>query len=462
MAGHSVELARQLTDEQRLQLFSVIDDHLTDGIWVVAQDGMTMWTNRAGRDFYNLSPEQTIGVPVHEFERKGVFRPAASLIALREHAPATVIHQTACGRVTLATANPLKNQRGGISMVVVSVTDITNMPLTGETRAIGTRQHRVAAALEYGHHFPCRSGAMQKIVALADRVADAECAVLITGETGVGKTEIAKRVHEKSPRRGKRFVAVDCGALPASLIEAELFGYVAGAFTGSSRRDKPGLVQMADGGTLFLDEISELPLDLQAKLLRLVEEKRVRPLGSTSERPVDFRLIAACNRDLRAAVNAGAFRADLYYRIAVVTIDVPPLRERPDDIMPIADFHLESTGITYGRVLTIAPETIEILENYAWPGNVRELRNLIESVSVLCDGARVETSDLPPHIVTGRSADYSAVAPAHNVRRLKDAVRVFERDLVKKAINQTGSSVAAARLLDISMPTLMRKKRHDG
>ncbi len=288
MATHRGALAQQFTDEQKLQLFSVIDDHSANGIWVIANDGLTIWTNRAGRDFYNLSAEQTIGVPVREFEKRGVFRPAASLIALREHAPTTVIHETACGRVTLATANPLMSENGGISMVIVSVTDITHLPNGALPCAIGHRQPR--PAIEERPKFAYRSAAMGRLMTLVDRVAAADCTLLITGETGVGKTEIAKRIHSLSPRRGKRFVAVDCGALPATLIEAELFGYLAGAFTGSSKSDKPGLVQMADGGTLFLDEIGELPLELQAKLLRVVEDKRVRSIGSTVERPVDFRL----------------------------------------------------------------------------------------------------------------------------------------------------------------------------
>ena len=460
MAAHHGALAQRFTDEQKLQLFSVIDDHSANGIWVVAKNGLTIWTNRAGRDFYNLSAEQTIGVPVREFEQRGVFRPAASLIALKEHAPATVIHETACGRVTLATANPLMCDKGGISMVIVSVTDITNLTEVDLSRAAGFQRKRAMQVIENDGKFAYRSAAMTGIMSLAKRLARTDCAVLITGETGVGKTEIARRIHAHSPRCNKRFVEVDCGALPASLIEAELFGYVAGAFTGSSKRDKPGLVQMADRGTLFLDEISELPLDLQAKFLRVVEEKRVRPIGSTTEHPVDFRLITASNRNLREAVNRGCFRADLFYRIAVVTIEVPALRDRPDDIIAIANFHLDSVAANYGQRLTITSEAVEILENYAWPGNVRELRNLIEGLCILCSGARIEAGDLPPHVFTNRSF-HQGIAPTHEpgVGRLKDAVRAFERDLVMKAISQSGSYGAAARLLGVSMPTLMRKKR---
>lgn len=461
MAAHAGKLPVRFTDEQKLQLFSVIDDHALTGIWVINDEGRTVWTNPTGRGFYNLSADQTIGVPIEEFERRGVFRPAASLIALREHAPATVIHDTACGRVTLATANPLISQRGDVSLVIVSVTDITDFGALSAGVVAGVRRERSALPRVEPIPLAYRSAAMGKVMAVVARVATADCSVLIAGETGVGKTEIARRIHAQSPRRNKRFVSVDCGALPPSLIEAELFGYVAGAFTGSSKRDKPGLVHMADGGTLFLDEIGELPLELQAKLLQVLEEKRVRPVGAVADHRVDFRLVAASNRDLRAMVDLGRFRADLYYRMAVVTIEVPPLRHRPDDIMPIAEFHLKSAEGTYRRSLSVSTDTAQALERYAWPGNARELRNLVEGLAVMCPNAVVETADLPPYFLHDDRAAAPMEAPANprGVPRLKDAVRKFEREVVIKAINQTGSYGAAARLLGISMPTLMRKKK---
>lgn len=447
------------TEAERLRLFSVIDQHSANGIWIIDNDGRTCWTNRVGREFYDLTEEQTIGVPVAEFERRGVFRPAASLIALRKRAPVTVTHQTACGRITLASANPLINDDGNISLVIVSVTDISNILHSGSKTAVETRTADLAGPVQ--RRLICTSASMKKVLASAERVAAADCPVLLSGETGVGKTEIAKVIHASSPRRKGPFIAVDCGALPASLIESELFGHAAGAFTGSSKRDKPGLIQMADKGTLFLDEIGELPLDMQVKLLRVIEERRVRPVGEPVERPVDFRIIAASNRNLHQMSEAGRFRSDLYYRLAVVTIDIPPLRERPSDIVPLAEAYLQSLAARQGSRLTLSRETRNSLEAYAWPGNIRELRNLVESLAAMADGPEFDLDVLPEHIRNPHQPASAGVRTPQvaNLPRLRDAVRGLERDLVFRAIDIAGSHERAADLLGISLPTLMRKKR---
>jgi transcriptional regulator with PAS, ATPase and Fis domain len=461
MRNHVGSRPSPRTEAEKLHLFSIIDEHSANGIWIIDGEGKTCWTNRTGREFYNLTEEETIGVPVSEFERRGIFRPAASLIALRKHAPVTVTHQTNCGRVTLASANPLMDDDGRVSMVIVAVTDISNMPLPPSGRSSARVGIDASiAAIPASRRLVHRSAAMNKVIGEAIRVAAADCPVLISGETGVGKTEVAKIIHAHSHRRQGPFVSVDCGALPASLIESELFGHASGAFTGASRRGKPGLIQSADKGTLLLDEISELPLDLQVKLLRVLEERRFRPVGDTSERMVDFRVVAASNRDLRKLSETGRFRSDLYYRLAVITIDVPPLRDRPEDIVPIAQAHLLSVGEKRCNRLALSNETIRPLESYDWPGNVRELRNLVESFAVLVDGPAVGLNDLPDHI---RKMEHFPTRihelPSSNLPKLREAVRAFERELAMRAIEQAGSHERAADLLGISLPTLMRKKR---
>lgn len=442
-------------------MFSIIDEHAANGIWIIDHDGRTYWTNRVGRDFYNLTEEQTIGVPVAEFERKGIFRPAASLIALRKREPVTVTHQTACGRTTLASANPLMGEDGKISLVIVSVTDISNLLRV----AAGAKAEARGVSPSNGAWSPprlvYRSLSMKKVIADAERIAAADCPVLLTGETGVGKTEVARIIHANSPRRKAPFVAVDCGALPTSLIESELFGHAAGAFTGSSKRDRPGLVQMSDGGTLFLDEIGELPLELQVKLLRVLEERRFRPVGDTAERSVDFRVVAASNRNLRKLSESGLFRSDLYYRLAVVSIEIPPLRERWEDIVSIAEAHLSSLSEKHGRRLALSSGIGSLLQSYGWPGNVRELRNVVEGMAVMAAGPDIGPDDLPNYIRSANSPGSNLVGdlPAKGLPRLRHAVRELERNLALRAIEIAGSHERAADLLGISLPTLMRKKR---
>src|SRR5438132_8603833 len=240
-----------------------------------------------------------------------------------------------------------------------------------------------------------RSAAMQGIFQLVAKVAAARTTVLITGESGVGKELVARGVHAKSPRAQGPFVPLNCGAIPEGLIESELFGHVKGAFTGA-QADKAGLFQTAEGGTLFLDEIAELPTPLQVKLLRAIQERRIRPVGATEDVEVDVRIVAATNRDLPAEVRAGRFREDLYYRLNVVQVRVPPLRERREDVLLLADHFLHRFGAEHGRrELRLSREARRRLDEYGFPGNVRELENLIERAVALSDGEEVTLDALP-------------------------------------------------------------------
>ncbi|MBC7171004.1 MAG: sigma-54-dependent Fis family transcriptional regulator, partial [Polyangiaceae bacterium] len=244
-----------------------------------------------------------------------------------------------------------------------------------------------------------RSAAMRRVLALAERVAATESTVLITGESGTGKERIARLVHARSRRSKKAFVGVNCGALPEPLLESELFGHKRGAFTGATA-DKQGLFEAASGGTLFLDEIGEMPLSMQVKLLRALQEQAVRPVGSTRDVPVDVRVVAATNRDLAALVDAGGFRKDLFYRLRVIPLELPPLRERRDDILPLARQSIARTCRQNAcGPCALSSEVLDALHAYAWPGNVRELENAIERAVVLAEGQpKIVLGDLPPEI----------------------------------------------------------------
>jgi two-component system response regulator PilR (NtrC family) len=280
-----------------------------------------------------------------------------------------------------------------------------------------------------------RSAAMQGVFQLLEKVAAARTTVLITGESGVGKELVARAVHEKSPRGEGPFVPVNCGAIPEGLIESELFGHVKGAFTGAAA-DKEGLFQTAQGGTLFLDEIAELPTALQVKLLRAIQDRRIRPVGGTEDVEVDVRIVAATNRDLPAEVRAGRFREDLYYRLNVVQIRVPPLRERREDILPLADHFLARFGAEHQRpALRLSREARRRLDEYGFPGNVRELENLIERAVALSSGDEV-TLDALPVPLRGTPA-LPADGPLPQGFSLEAHLAGIERDLIDRALSES-------------------------
>jgi len=299
------------------------------------------------------------------------------------------------------------------------------------------------------------SGAMREVMDLAARVAPFPSTVLLTGESGSGKEAVARAVHRASPRAAKAFVAVNCGAIPENLLESELFGHERGAFTGADRA-REGLFEEADGGTLFLDEIGELSLPLQVKLLRVLQERSIRRVGGTGERSVDVRVLAATARDLVDEVREGRFREDLFYRINVVQIHVPPLRTRPEDVPPLADHFLRLHARRLGVEAPGLPrELMPVLAAYSWPGNVRELENVVERALVL-SGGEVGVDHLPPHVRSGRHP--FQVPDDGGDLSVKRRLPALEKSLIVRALERSrGNRTKAAELLDLSVRALSYK-----
>ena len=311
-----------------------------------------------------------------------------------------------------------------------------------------------------------RSEKMQAIFQLVDQVAPARSTVLITGESGTGKELIAKAIHEQSPLVARTFVTVNSSNIPSELLESELFGHTRGAFTGAVAAKK-GYFEVADGGSIFLDEIGDIPPETQARLLRVIQEREFTPLGDTTPRRVDVRIIAATNIDLREAVRQGAFREDLYYRLAVVPIELPSLRERREDVLPLAQHFIRKYNEENDREVSdqLAPEVLALLESYTWPGNVRELENVIERAVVIAPGKEVTRQCLPVEIQDPQKAFNAAplsgaggaIDVSHGVN-FYDEVRRFEIDLIRRALDQTGGHQSrAARLLGMNATTLNSK-----
>jgi two-component system, NtrC family, response regulator AtoC len=303
---------------------------------------------------------------------------------------------------------------------------------------------------------------MIELLELLERAAEYKATVLLTGESGTGKEVLARAIHAQSGRRHQSFVAVNCGAIPEALLESELFGHARGAFTGADRARR-GLFVEADGGTLFLDEIGELPPALQVKLLRVLQEEEVRPIGEAKPRTVDVRVIAATSRDLEREVATGRFREDLFYRLDVFRVRVPPLRERREDVPLLVDHFIHRFRDTLGRpVRTIADDALDRLLEHAWPGNVRELENVIERAMILADGDRITLRELPDAIASPPVAATEA-APSAGDFSMRRARRRFESDLIRRALDATGGNrTRAAKLLEISYRALLYKIKEHG
>ncbi|MBS1110233.1 MAG: two component, sigma54 specific, transcriptional regulator, Fis family [Anaeromyxobacteraceae bacterium] len=306
------------------------------------------------------------------------------------------------------------------------------------------------------------SPTVQEMMRQVRKVAPTKATVLVTGESGTGKELVARAIHELSPRSAMPFVAVNCGAIPAELIESELFGHVRGAFTDASR-DKKGLAAEADGGTLFLDEIGELPLNLQVKLLRFLEDEQVRRVGDTRSEKVDVRVVAATARDLVRATKEGLFREDLFYRLNVVNLRLPSLRERPEDVPALVEHFLAKHRRLRPEapLRGVSPEALEVLLAHRWPGNVRELEHAIERAVVLADGPMIQETDLPDDVRAGPGP--APVARTSADLSVKRAFRALEQQLIRDALDRTGGNrTRAAELLDLSYRALLYKIKEYG
>ncbi|MFO1054828.1 MAG: sigma-54 dependent transcriptional regulator [Planctomycetota bacterium] len=409
------------------------------------------------------------------FDRGALGKPAVRRLAtLRERAdPADVILlvdvEDPHDRAALLAAGAL----------AVVNTEVSDEAMAQTLRALVARSrdaavHRLRA--ERGDRrgsladFVSESPAMQRFIAIAHRMVDADTSLLILGETGVGKERLARALHDEGPRRDGPFIAVNCGALTETLLESELFGHQEGAFTGAVR-NRRGYFELAHGGTLFLDEVGEMPPTLQVKVLRALQERRFTPVGGEREIAVDVRVIAATNRDLQGEMRAGRFRADLYYRLSVVTLSIPPLRERTSDVPTLVRNHLESATRRAGRhPLRIGAPALAALSGYAWPGNVRELINVLERAALLAEGEEIGLADLPDAIA-GSTETRAVVPPSRTGTEpmvslgatVARAVAGIERDYLTEVLRRTRGRIGeTARIAGLSERALYTKMRRHG
>ncbi|MCC7535060.1 MAG: sigma-54-dependent Fis family transcriptional regulator [Deltaproteobacteria bacterium] len=379
-------------------------------------------------------------------------------------ATATVIMMSAYGSIDLAIEAMKAGAYDYVSKPFKPDELVLALKKAEEREALRRENRALREQLLKEHRFDeilAKSGPMMAVFKTIAKVADVKSTVLVTGESGTGKELVARALHRKSSRASGPFVAVNCGAIPEALLESELFGYKRGAFTDASS-DKKGLFEEANGGTLFLDEVGELPLSLQVKLLRVLQEETIRRLGDTRDQKIDVRIVAATVRDLRKETAEGRFREDLYYRLNVLPIHIPPLRDRKEDVSLLVDAFIERNNDRLGtRVRGIAPAARKLMLEYHWPGNVRELENTIERAIVLAESEVLQAEDLPERLREAR--DPVQLHLSSGELSIKKASRIIEETLIRRALAKTGGNrTAASRLLEISHRALLYKIKDYG
>ncbi|OUM87691.1 MAG: hypothetical protein BAA01_09825 [Bacillus thermozeamaize] len=427
-----------------------------DGIMISDGNGVVQWANEASARICGLPLEELVGKTTEELEKAEVFRPSITLMVLKNKKPVTYFQNTKSGRKVLVTGSPIFDESGKIRWVICNSRDITELlNLRAQLELAEKKAKRFQSELEalkirsdITMDFVMESDHIKRLVSMVLRIAPKDVTVLILGESGVGKNALAAMIHNASNRNLGPFIEINCGAIPESLFESELFGYEPGAFTGAQRQGKKGQIELANGGTLFLNEVGELPLSMQAKLLTFLQEGYFYRVGGTKPVRADVRVIAATNRDLAEMVTRGEFRADLYYRLNVVSLTISPLRERPEDILVLAEYFLDQFNRKHGTNKKYAPETLHLMLNYSWPGNARELRNAIERAVVISESEWILPSDL--------QVDTERLQPAVS---LKQALEQFEKDLLTRAFKIYGSTHKVAQALKISQPTIVRKSK---
>jgi DNA-binding NtrC family response regulator len=443
--------------DQGYRILVVDDDPEMCGLLsdVLSGEGFSVLTMGESLEASKILKKEEFDVIITDLKMKGL-KGFDLLEEAKKVAPLTpVIIVTAFGTIESA----IKAMKMGAYDYITKPFQMDEMVLTVkkalENRLLKKEIVRLKKEVESRYHFHQligKSGAMQRIYDLIERIRDSSNNVLITGESGTGKELVAKAIHYSGLRKEGPFFAVNCAAIPETLLESELFGYKRGAFT-DAKTDKKGLIFEAKGGTLFLDEITEMPPILQAKLLRVIEERKVRPLGDTNAYPIDVRIISASNRDMKEMIHQGRFREDLYYRLKVIDIELPPLRERREDIPLLVQYFINRFGKEPRKISGVAEEAMKILINYFWPGNVRELENVIQRAITLGQQELILLEDLPASML--QEADENLIDKS---LREKFTVDQLEKEYIKRVLIEVGGNKSkAAEILGLDRKTLYRK-----
>ncbi len=451
---------RSNSQEQILLYLDCILDVLADGIYISDHTGKTLKVNNNYEHLTGLYKEELVGKDVTDLVSEGKFDQVLNPEIVKTGKPKSLVQITKKGRRVILDGYPVFDKAGKVALVVTFVRDITLLSQLKEQ--IAYQQEMITRCNEVNFEkknrpntVVIRSQVMRKLIDMLAVYAKTDVTVMLLGETGVGKDVLARKIHAMSARCEQPFFKIDCTTLPENLVESELFGYVSGAFSGASNKGKPGYFEMANNGTLFLDEIGELPLFMQAKLLRVLQDQEFMRIGSTKTQKLNVRFIAATNRDLEAAVKNGTFRSDLFFRLQVAMLKIPSLRERREDIEPLADYFLEIFNTKYKKEVSLSAEVRTALQNYNWPGNIREMENLLQSLVIVNSRNTVELFDLPKYML-------SAATVVDSAKALDEIVCEVEKDIIKKALEEHRSIKEVAKQLKVDRTTIFRKMRKYG
>ncbi len=444
---------------------NLILNHSNDGILITDSTGLVIAINERFGKLFQIPTSEVLGSNVLELSKQGAWSPNLFQRVVQKKKTLSVIQTTRSGNSILATGTPIFDDEGELLYVLFNDRDMSLQSVleNDSTKSVelainadAAGEHLVAESQQYTlNGIVVKSAVMKKQLSLALQVAKFPVPVLLTGESGVGKTMFARFIHDRSPRREGPFIPINCGAIPDQLVESELFGHTGGAFTGATAGGKKGRIQAADGGTLFLDEISELPYILQVKLLQFLETSQIYPVGGTSPITVDCTVIAATNRNLASMIANKAFREDLFFRLDGVPIDLPPLRKRREEIPSLALYFLEQYSTRFGIEASLSREAINELAQLPFRGNIRELSHLIQRLLIITGGGKIRAEHVHQWAVT------QTEAPSNHLPRytgtLRQQIAQFEKDIIQMTIEECGSQTEAAKILGVHQSTLSRK-----
>lgn len=445
-------------NEKFLIAFKSLLDCISDGIFITDGDGKVLFLNKASENICKYEMKELIGKNVNDMVKDGMFEDSLCLQAIKEGRKVSEMQiGVASEKDILATAVPLF-ENNNIKMVICTERDVTEIRHMHEE--LEKLEEKYQERVNYYNSFITQSNKiihasdlMKDICETVKIVAPTDVPILIEGESGTGKSLIAKSIFEASSNTKAPYIEVNCGAIPENLIESELFGYEKGAFTGASDKGKAGLFEIANGGTIFLDEIGELPYTSQAKLLRVIQESEVMRVGGLEYIPINVRVIAATNKDMKQSIENGEFRSDLYYRLSVFSLKIPPLRERRDDIIPLQDHFIAKYNKKYHKEKKLMNSALNMLLRYDWPGNIRELENIIERVVVISKDDKISAESIRRFF----PMEISAEITLNNGAKLKDVVDDYERSLIMASLNRARTVEQLAEIFGIDKSTISRK-----
>lgn len=450
------------------EYFYEIMNYMNKPIYITDKEGTTLFVSDMSCKLFGKKQEELIGKNVFELEKEGVFKPSVTKMVLDKKQTVNVIQPIGDGN-GVSIGHPILDEHGETKYAIALGYDI---PDFDNYRSL-IKMEELESTLRYYLHelqnlksklvktkeipsFIGQSRAYDMLKETVGKVAGVKTTVLITGETGVGKTLIAERIHDLSERKERPFIHLNCAAIPESLMESELFGYKKGAFTGANTNGKTGLVKLAEKGTLFLDEVGELPLHLQPKLLQLLQNKTYMPIGASEMITADVRIITATNCNLEDMVKKGKFRADLYYRLHILPIHIPPLRERKEDIFCLLHQNLEKFNLIHNHKRKFSTEVVEMLQNYNLPGNVRELENIVEQLVIMAKEDEISTGDLPKRLVDSVFAQKVPICPNEG-DSLHEVLERVEKKMITDAFRNYKTTRDAAKVLGVSQSLFMRR-----